>query len=635
MKRRYTLLAVLIGLPAALVIIAAIVLPMLADSMYYKRQMVALVKQHTGHDLHIDGTVRLHLLPRLRLTISDLRLANPPGFNGPDLASLPWLAVDVKALPLLTGRIETAAIVISSPTVNLERDPQGRGNWQFAAAGSTHSAGEANATPGAGLGALAIGAVHIRDAALHWRDVGRDETVHLSAIDVRTGAWRNGSVIDDVRVQLTLPERHASVEAGGDATLSATGVAIPKLTATFHQRDLAGMQIDGTLGTRLEADFESLHLTLGALRLSARAAGKDDQHMTVEAAAELDFDLAKQRLANNTLSVKVPSYALSGNSGEVMLQGVLSGDLQAGKLAVDGLRGGGAMSSKAMGSIAFTFNGALGADLQRRVFSASELKIAGSIDGDRMPFQLNADVQLSPQARTLDATHIRLRVKDWRVDGELALHSSTAPPGVRGVFDLRVQDQPLAGSFHLLESETKAESIDVGIDVVADLGRIKSGYALRGRNAVVLRALVGPASNDGLRRVDDLRLGARLTHPSYPGGELAINIQADADMNLSDEVVRSDNLQITFDDSHIAGSVSLKQFDDPALRVDLHADRIDADRYLLPASADNNISAAKPLGVSIEALRALNFAGEIRVGMLTFKGVRMQDVRLTSRASDG
>ncbi len=47
MRRRYKLLAVLIALPAVLVLGAAIVLPILADSRHYRREVIALVQEHS------------------------------------------------------------------------------------------------------------------------------------------------------------------------------------------------------------------------------------------------------------------------------------------------------------------------------------------------------------------------------------------------------------------------------------------------------------------------------------------------------------------------------------------------------------------------------------------------------------
>ena len=110
-----------------------------------------------------------------------------------------------------------------------------------------------------------------------------------------------------------------------------------------------------------------------------------------------------------------------------------------------------------------------------------------------------------------------------------------------------------------------------------------------------------------------------------------MKLQADVAVNMDEEIVRSDNLLATIDDSRIAGSVTIQRFDEPAVRVDLQADHINADRYLLPVAGSTDGSvAATPIDASIEAIRALDFAGEVRVQTLILRGMELNDVRVTS-----
>lgn len=642
MRRRFKLLAVLIGVLVVVVVVAAIVLPMLIDSVHYRREAITLVKEHTGHDLRIDGKLRLHLFPRLRLTVTDIRLANPPGFSTPDLARLPWMAVELRLLPMLAGRIEVGAIDLSGLSLNLERDRDGRGNWESRTTAEQHSAGAQRAVTDTPLTAMAVGELNIRDATLHWRDRNSDEIITVSDINLKTGALRDGKGIDDVRVQMRLPDGDATIEVRGDARLSAAGqsLVMPKLTTTFRQLTIAGMQVDGTLSTRLTADFPARRMSLDTLRVSARASGSEDRRVVVEITTGLGFDLARQRLTESTVSAKVPAYSLSGITGDLELKGVLSGDLHAGTYAFERMQGRGTMTGEAMAdsTVAFALGGTLNANPERRTYSAPGLEIAGSVDGDRLPFRFLADLDMSPRTRTLAATGMRLTIRDWRVDGAMTVRAAKSPPGVQGVLDLRVQDQALAGNFSISESATYAGGLDVRFDVVADIDIEEGGYALRGRNAVVLRTNVNPGPSDGWWQLADLNVGARLTDAAFPGGEITMRLQADLEANMNDEIVRSDNLRLAVDDSRIVGSVYVHHFGKPSVRVDLQADRIDADRYLPPVAAGATRPAREtPIGASIKAIRALDFTGELRVEKLTLKGVQMRDVRLTASgvASDG
>ena len=330
MRRRFKLLAALIVVPAMLVLVAVIVLPMLVDSSHYKRQVIALVKERTGHDLHIDGDVRLRVFPGLRLTVSHIRLANPPGFSTSDLARLPWLMVDVKLLPLLAGRIEPHAVDVVGLRLNLERDQRGRGNWQTTVAMAQDADTRQGTAADTLLATMAVGALDVRDATLHWRDQISNETITVSAITLQTGALQVGKGIDDVRLQATLLESGATIEARGDVTLSAAGrtLVIRKLETTFRELAIAGMRIDGTLNTRLTVDLAEQRLSLDTVRVSARGSGNENRQIAMEITTALEFDFLQRRLTESALSLKVPAYSLFGIDGDLVLKGVLSGDLR-------------------------------------------------------------------------------------------------------------------------------------------------------------------------------------------------------------------------------------------------------------------------------------------------------------------
>ncbi|MEE9266276.1 MAG: AsmA family protein [Gammaproteobacteria bacterium] len=635
MRRRFKLLAALIVVPAMLVLVAVIVLPMLVDSSHYKRQVIALVKERTGHDLHIDGDVRLRVFPGLRLTVSHIRLANPPGFSTSDLARLPWLMVDVKLLPLLAGRIEPHALDVVGLRLNLERDQRGRGNWQTTVAMAQDADTRQGTAADTLLATMAVGALDVRDATLHWRDQISNETITVSAITLQTGALQVGKGIDDVRLQATLLESGATIEARGDVTLSAAGrtLVIRKLETTFRELAIAGMRIDGTLNTRLTVDLAEQRLSLDTVRVSARGSGNENRQIAMEITTALEFDFLQRRLTESALSLKVPAYSLFGIDGDLVLKGVLSGDLRTATYTFEKMQGSGTMGGEALADsdVAFALGGTLNADLERRRILAPGLEIAGSVDGDRLPFRFIADLDMSQRARVLTATDMRLTLRDWQLDGAMTVRAAASPPGVQGVLDLRVQDQPLAGSFAVTESSQNSGGIDVRFDVVADLDIEGGGLALRGRSAVVLRAEVKPAPVDGPWQVGDLKLSARLTDASFPDGELTVKLRADLELDTDEETVHSNNLRVTIDDSHITGSVNVRNFDRPVVRFDLQADSIDADRYLLAVAAGSGGSDhATPVGASIDAIRALDFAGEVRVRKLTLKGVQLENVRFTS-----
>ena len=602
MKRRLKLLAVIAGVPVVLAMLAILALPAVVDSSYYRDKLIALVKAHTGRDLRIDGELRLRLLPEPRWTATRLRLGNLPGYTGSDVAALALLAADFRLLPRLDGRFEASRLRVRGLTLNLERDPQGRGNWE----GLTGSAQQSNASqPGAveqSPAPITIDELDIAEATLNWRDPSSGAMTAIAGIDLQTGTLRAATGIDDVVVRVTLPGNAspgaaASIEARGDVTLTAAGaqLVIPNLTVTAADVTFAGLRIDGVLRTRLSADFARRRLTLDALRVSAQTASGQDTRASVAIDTRLAFDFSRQRLTPSALTLKIPSYSVSGVGGELVLSGLLDGDLGTATYAL------------------------------------KELVSRASVGGDRTPedrlaFRLAADLTFAARQRTLTAERLQLSMAGRQAGGELTVRAVQTPPGMAGSFALSMEDQALQGSYSIAAT---AAGLDLTLDLAADLDIDLGGYALRGRNAVSLRASANRTPAEQRYRVANLQVNADLADPSFPDGRLAVDLRADLDVDVGAETIRTDNLQLGVDSSRVAGSVSIRRFDTPALRFDLEVDSVDADRLLPPTSA-TAAARATPVRATLDAIRALDLKGVVRVQKLNLRGLQLENVRLTS-----
>ncbi len=605
MNRRLKLLAVIAGVPVLFATLAFLALPVLVDSSYYRNKVMALVKARTGRDLHIDGKLRLRLLPELSLTATDLRLGNRPGYTGSNVARLAALTVDLRLLPLLDGRLQARRLSVRGLSLNLERDQDGRGNWEGLARVEQQSNASQRSATDASPAVVTIGELDIRGATLNWRDASTGAITTIAKIDLQTGALGAGARIDDVLVRVTLPGSAspgaaATIEARGDVTLTAAGaqLVVPTLVATVANLAIAEVQIDGLLSARLSVDFTRQRLTLDALRISADTSGGEDARATLEIDTRLAFDFARQRLAPSTLSLKIPAYSVSGVGGELVLSGLLEGDLGTG------------------------------------TYTLTEVRSRGTVGGDRtpddrLPFRFAADLKLAEGERALTAKRLQLSVAGSQASGELALRAVQAPAGMAGTFGLSVEGQQLEGSFSVAGTTA---GLDLILDLAADLDIDYGSYALRGNNEISLRASVNRVPAERRYRVADLQVNASLADPSFPDGRLAVGLRADLDVDLESETVRSDNLQLDVDDSRVVGSVSIRRFDTPAVRFDLQIDTVDADRLLplLPAKTAVPVRAT-PVRATIDAIRALDLNGEVRVQKLMLRGLQLENVRLTSR----
>jgi AsmA protein len=116
------------------------------DPDQLKPRIEAAVKQATGRDLAINGTIGLawSLWPTVELR--DVALANPPGFSRPAMVTLERLKLRLALWPLLRREVEIGRLELVHPDVRLETDAQGRANWVFTP--EQRAAAPAQAAPG-------------------------------------------------------------------------------------------------------------------------------------------------------------------------------------------------------------------------------------------------------------------------------------------------------------------------------------------------------------------------------------------------------------------------------------------------------------------------------------------------------
>lgn len=184
------------GALLVLLLAAALLAPVLIDVNDYKPRLLAEVKKATGRDLAIDGPIGLSLLPTPELSVEDVRLANLPGSQEPDMVRVKAMRVSVALLPLLSRRVEIRHIELIEPRIVLEVLPDGRANWAFGeespAAAPTPPAqaeGAAGTGPAIGVRNLAV-----KDGTLIYRDARSGRSQQLDKVDARlvAGSFDSG-----------------------------------------------------------------------------------------------------------------------------------------------------------------------------------------------------------------------------------------------------------------------------------------------------------------------------------------------------------------------------------------------------------------------------------------------------------
>ncbi len=245
MKRILKVFLVLAGITLAAILALAIALPLFFDPNDYRNKIEEAVSTQTGREFRIQGPIEWSVFPWLGIELSEMSLANAPGFADQPLASIQSLAASVKLMPLLRENIEVGQVSLSGVELNLGLDESGNSNWQ-SILDRLESAEESAApdAPATGLPNLVVSRVRIDGSAIAWSDAQAGQTATLKDFSVAADNIRVGEPFDlNMAFELSLADPGLSGEtelvARIDSNSAATRFEFGDLSLEFSG-ELAG-----------------------------------------------------------------------------------------------------------------------------------------------------------------------------------------------------------------------------------------------------------------------------------------------------------------------------------------------------------------------------------------------------------
>ena len=220
------------------------------DINQYKGLIQEQVTAATGRTFTIDGDLELALSLNPAIQLNGVRFQNAAWGSRPDMAVIERIEASVPLIPLLSGNIEVTRLALIKPDILLERNADGRANWDFS---SAETAAGAQADTSTDAPALAISAIEIDDGVFVFNDSQAKSKVSAALEKLR--AKISGDLLAPTVQTIDLDNLNASI-ASGDA--EATSVVVTSLTvdANSNGADLsleataAGQSVkaDGTIG---------------------------------------------------------------------------------------------------------------------------------------------------------------------------------------------------------------------------------------------------------------------------------------------------------------------------------------------------------------------------------------------------
>jgi AsmA protein len=181
---------IIVAIVVGLVIAVLLVGPSFVDVNKYKPRIEAAVTESTGRPFSIGGDIDLSLFPWVGASLSDMHLGNAEGFKEKDFVSVEEFEVRVRLFPLLFRDLQVKRFIVKGPKIVLEKDKNGRGNWEDLVKPKEHrkpegeGEGEPEEKPPINIKNLVVGEFALTSGELIWIDHQKDTERRLTEINL-------------------------------------------------------------------------------------------------------------------------------------------------------------------------------------------------------------------------------------------------------------------------------------------------------------------------------------------------------------------------------------------------------------------------------------------------------------------
>lgn len=463
-RKPLKIIGISVAIVIGLLIITAIVLPFVINPNDFKPRITKVVQDKTGRNLDIQGNIKLSIFPWLGVQIGPMQLSNASGFGTMPFASINEADIHVRFLPLLRGKVEIGNIKLDGASIDLERNADGRSNWQdiLDHLGKAPTAAEKK-TAGGNTGVLAnlrIAGLQLSDTGLRWNDAQNHQQYTISDLDLDMGAF---APAQPVRLTLGFDFAGTNPKLNGHAEFKGTLIADPahriytaddaKLEATASGDAVPGGQTNATLVWKhIVANLQADTVAVNHLDASAYGAtlhldmqGKNIiRHPAMTGKLALDRFSPRQVLTalghGNLVETRDPAALSSASAAFDFVASTNSATLQNLQLKLDDTTVSGQAAIRDFKSRALSFNLNINAINADRYLPPQK---AGTPEKPREPFDIN---KISVPVRTLRSLNLQGNLQV----GKLAVMGATASDLNLGVNALQglVKLEPLSASLY-------------------------------------------------------------------------------------------------------------------------------------------------------------------------------------------
>ncbi|MCR9256821.1 MAG: AsmA family protein [Alphaproteobacteria bacterium] len=359
------------------------------------------VREATGRDFTINGPVDLAVSLQPTLEVENVAFGNAAWGSEPTMASIGRLEVEIALLPLLSGQVDIARLVLVEPNILLERQADGTANWDIAPGGKADSASGEEQHGGEPGEIPVIRAVTIENATIRIRDAVTpiEETITISELSLAQAAGQKL----DVTLLAAIGDEELSVEGQtGDLAVLAQRFPFPLDLAIGFGPATATLKGSLTL-TEKPGYAGSLSLktpSLAAFNSAAALAGADALPdlgpIDVRADLTVEGDVAKVTALDGSVAGVTMTGEITADQGGAEPQATLALTVAAETLATLGALAETALPE--VGPFQLTVNGEAApsqVDIQNLTLTLGEDQLSGRVTAAMAGERPSVDVALT------------------------------------------------------------------------------------------------------------------------------------------------------------------------------------------------------------------------------------------------
>lgn len=435
---------IILGVIIVLLIGVVVALPFIVPKSAMIAFVVEQIEDATGRKVTVGGEPSFSVFPEVKLSISQVTLSNAEGGKAANLAEIGSADVEVDLMAALGGEVVVKRFVLIDPIIAIEKDKNGRFNFELGDDGPGKPGNQESSAPregGAGEGlALSLNDVRLENATLIYDDAQTGERQELKGFnatlslpsadgpfDMTADAEFKGRRIEVV----THVDKPMAIPAGGGTTLSAKVSSADLFAVSFEGKASAGAVPEGAGKVGIEVS------DLAALLAWAEVALGPDVKLPATIGLSGDLTGSPEKVSLSAATISFDKNTLTGSLSAGLTGGkpFAIADLTAGDLDLRaylpeqkaGGEGTGGQASAGGGSsdwsddpIDFAGLSAADADIRFRANSVT----TGIVDTGK------TDVAIVVKGKQANVTINELVLYDGATTGALSVDASGAQPKI-------------------------------------------------------------------------------------------------------------------------------------------------------------------------------------------------------------